>query len=159
MQKQYHEKLVQLAIVHHAELQSVKHEVERSLESTEFGNANQDTESFLTALSKPINGANFTRDKYKEKVFGLRTLPWLLNRGWELRVARSISGWNIRINTYRTIPHYSPATYCIRKGDIKGLQALFSQGKALPNDRILRGCPGEHFTTFTLLYVRCSTPV
>lgn len=159
MQKQYHEKQVQLAIVHHAELHSIKQKVERYLESTEFGSANQNTKSFPTALSKRTNGAKFARDKYKEKVYDLRALSWLLNRGWELRVARSISGWNIRINMYRIIPFDSPATDCIREGDIQGLQALFSQGKALPNDRLIEDCPDENHTTYTLLDVRYSVPV
>lgn len=159
MEKQYHEKQVQLAILHHAELQSIKQKLERSPESTEFGSANQDTESFPTAISKPTNGPKFARGKYKRKLFNLRTLSWLLNRGWELRVAQSISGWNIRINTYRIIPFDSPATGYIREGDVQSLQTLFSQGKVLPNDRFIEGRPGEHFTTFTLLDVRYSVPI
>jgi hypothetical protein len=57
---------------------------------------------------------------------------WVLGQAWGLEICRSQQGWKISLCTYAVVSLDSPVVEYITDGDIKGLQRIFSQGKASP---------------------------
>lgn len=75
------------------------------------------------------------------------SLPsWMTSQILEVAGMRAPGGWNWIMRTYSEIPYTSKAVHFTRCGDVKGLQDLFTSGKASPFDRV-------DFNGHTLLHV------
>src|SRR6266536_4640568 len=81
---------------------------------------------------------------HKQQLFKarLQTPRWISAQGraWELCGFLARSGWNLSFQAYNVLYDIdSPILVFARRGDLSGVQRLFSEGKATPFDRTENG--------------------
>jgi hypothetical protein len=97
--------------------------------------------------SKPLESTNQSKHNYpRSKGLSKRqnklkarflTPKWLfgVSRAIEIYESRARAGWNFSIQVYNIVPGGSPVFLMASKGNVVGIQQLFSTGKASPFDR------------------------
>jgi hypothetical protein len=94
-------------------------------------------DSDTCTFSQSSSSRNITRRSYKNDYLWRLALPsWLTSRFWEVAGARSRTGWQGNIRSYRILSFDSEIVLCAGDNDVKGLQRFISSGQLSPLDRV-----------------------
>lgn len=75
---------------------------------------------------------------------------WMTSKILEISGIKVPCGWNWMLRTYNLVPSSSKVVQLVKKGDVKGVQDLFTSGQASPFDLVV---DGERPWGRSLLYV------
>lgn len=85
------------------------------------------------------------RGRAASTAWSFRLTPWFMSVIWEVNLNIAQHDVHFSIQTCNIVPEESPIFDLCSIGDLPGVMRLFSEGKASPRDRDLRGR-----TTFTV---------
>ena len=88
----------------------------------------------LPGSTGAATGGAYGREKEDEVYAALRAPAWLLNRAWEVRYSKAISGWTINFRTCNIISKDSLIFRYAKRGNADGVRDLIREGNASPFD-------------------------
>ena len=74
-------------------------------------------------------------ERQTELAIHIRSPRWISYKAWDILIQNSFLGFNFHSRVYSVVPFEAPVFECIKKGNVRGIQQLFSKGLASPFDR------------------------